>query len=138
MTVMIFSAGLVRRSRVVLSSADFLFTEKIVIVYSDLIGGYDAMKIVVRIYFALLQKLLTLIYTISTLNKCEQFSYPSCRNLLHVQMITDDLINCCCCCWNTQFVNYETVRDLPITHADPFYGFNVLISGDRRWTTCSR
>ena len=136
MTVMIFSSGLVRRSRVALSSAGFLITEKIVVVYSDLIGGYDAMKIVVRIYFALLQKPLTLIYTISTLNKCEQFSYPSCRNLLHVQMITDDLINCCC--WNTQFVSYKRVRDLAITHSDPFYSFNVLISDDRRWTTCSR
>ena len=131
MIIIIFSAGLVRRSQVSVCSRGFLLTKRIVIVYSGFIVGYDAMKIVVLIDFALLQKLLTTIHTISTLNRCEQFWYPSCRNLLHVQMITHDPINYCC--WNTQFVSYVIDRDLLITHYDSFYDFNVLISGNGRW-----
>ena len=61
MTTMIFSGSFVRRSRVDVSSPGFLLTEEIVIVYPGLITGYDAIKIVVRICFALLQNLLTII-----------------------------------------------------------------------------
>ena len=50
------------------------------------------------------------------------------ERLLHVQMTTDDLLNCCC--WNTQLVSYATDRTLPIMLYDPFYDFNVFISGD--------
>ena len=58
-----------------------------------LIAGYDRMKKVVRIYFALLQKLLATIHTIDTLNWCQQFQYPPCANLLHVLLIVHDLLD---------------------------------------------
>ena len=110
-----------------LPGLDSLLTEEIAIVCLNLTADCDAIKTVVRIYFALLQKPLTTVHTISTLNRYEQFWYPSCRNL-RTQMIIHNLINCCCC--NCQFISYAMNRDLSITHSDPFYGFNVFISGD--------
>ena len=57
------------------------------------IAGYDAIRKLGRIYFALLHKLLTTIHTIGTLNSCEQFQYPPCANLLHAHVIVHDLMD---------------------------------------------
>ena len=54
-----------------------------------LIAGYDAIKKLGQIYFALLQKLLTTIHTIGTLNWCQQFRSPPCTNL-HAHVIVHD------------------------------------------------
>ena len=128
---MIFSTGLVRRTQVAVSSHGFLLTEEIVIVQEDLVACYDAMNIVVRIYFALWQKLLTTIQTIRPLNRCEQFWYPSCRNLLHAQIITHYLINCCC--WNSQFVSYATPEicrsRIPIHSTASMFSSMVIVDG---------
>ena len=58
-----------------------------------LIVDYDAIKKVGRIYFALLQELLTTIHTIGTLNFCQQFQYLPCANLLHAHVIVHDLMD---------------------------------------------
>ena len=98
-----------------------------------LIAGYDAIKKLGRIYFALLQELLT---TIGTLNWYQQFQYPPCANLLHAQLIVHDLMDDSF--WNAQFVSYTTNKDLPITHYDPFYGFDVFVGSDGEWMAHSR
>ena len=92
-----------------------------------LIAGYDAIKKLDRIYFALLQELLTTIHTIDMLNWCEQFRYPPCANL-HAHVIVHDLMDGGF--WNGQFLSYVTNRDLWITHYDPFYDFNIFIGSD--------
>ena len=97
-------------------------------VNSKLIAGYDAIKKLGRIYFALLQKLLTTIHMIGTLNWCEEFRYPPCANLLHAHVIVHDLMDGGF--WDAQFFSYATDRDLLIMHYDPFYGFNVLVGSD--------
>ena len=89
-----------------------------------LIAGYDAIKKLGRIYFTLLQELLTTIHTIGMLNWCEQFLDPPCANLLHAQVIVHDLMD------DNQFFSYATNRDLSITHYDPLYGFDVFIGSD--------
>ena len=93
-----------------------------------LIAGYDAIRKLDRIDFALLQKLLTTIHTIRTLNWCEQFRYPPCANLLHAHVIIHDLMDGGF--WNAQLVSYATNTDLLITHYDSSYGFNVFIGSD--------
>ena len=90
---------------------------------SGFIAGYDAIKKLDRIYLALLQELLTTIYTIGTLNWCQQFRSPPCANLLHAHVIVHDLMDDGF--WNGQLFSQATDRDLPITHYDLFYGFNV-------------
>ena len=97
-------------------------------VNSELIVGHDRMKKVVRIYFALLQELLTTIRTIGTLNWCQQFQYPPYANLLHAQLTVRDIMDDGF--WNGQFFSYATDRDLPITHYDPFDGFDVFLGSD--------
>ena len=66
-----------------------------------LIAGYDRMKKVVRIYFSLLQELLTIIHMIGKLNWCQQFRYSPCANLLHARVIVHDLMDDGF--WNGQF-----------------------------------
>ena len=66
-----------------------------------LIAGYDAIRKLGGIYFALLQELLTTIHTIGTLNRCEQFRYSTCANLLHAHVIVHDLMDDDF--WNAQF-----------------------------------
>ena len=65
-----------------------------------LVAGYDGIKTVGRIYFTLLQELLTTIHTIDTLNWCQQFRYPPCANL-HAHVIVHDLMDDGF--WNGQF-----------------------------------
>ena len=101
-----------------------------------LIAGYDAIKNLSRIYFALSQELLITIYTIGTLNWCQKFRYLPCANLLHAQLIVHDLMDDRF--WNAPFVSYATDGDLPITHYDPFYGFNVFVGSDGKWMARSR
>ena len=100
-----------------------------------LITGYDAIKKLDRIYFTLLQKLLTTIYTIGTLNWCQQFQYSPSINLLHAQLIVHDLMDGGF--WDAQFFSCATNRDLSITHYDLFYGFNVFIGSDGWWAAHS-
>ena len=92
-----------------------------------LIAGYDAIKKVVRICFALVQELLTTIHTIGKLNWCQQFQYPPCANL-HAPVIVYDLMDGGF--WNGQFVSYATDRDSSVTYYDPFYGFDVFLGSD--------
>ena len=66
-----------------------------------LIAGYNAIKKLGRIYFALLQELLTTIHTIGTENWCQQFRSPLCANLLHAHVIVHDLMDDGF--WNGQF-----------------------------------
>ena len=96
-----------------------------------LITGYDAIKKLGRIYFALFQELLTTIHMIGTLNWCEEFRYPSCANLLHAHVIVHDLMDGGF--WDVQFGSYATNRDLSITHYDPFYDFDVFVGSDGEW-----
>ena len=114
-----------------LSDLGFQLTERIVVVNPGLIAGYDAIKKLDRIYFVVLQELLTTIHTIGTLNWCQQFRSPPCANLLHPQLIVHDLMD------NGQFFSYATNRDLSIMHYDPFYGFNVFIDSDDWWAAHS-
>ena len=58
-----------------------------------LIASYDAIKELGRIYFALLQELLTTIHTIGKLNWCQQFLYSPCANLFHAHVIVHDLMD---------------------------------------------
>ena len=94
----------------------------------ELSSGYDGIKKVDRIYFALLQELLTTIHTIGTLNCCQQFRYSPCANYLHAKLIVRDFMDGGF--WNDQFVSYATDRDLSVTHYDLFYGFSVFIGND--------
>ena len=117
MIIIVFPANLSWRSRVGVSSLGFLLTDGIVVVYPDPIADDDAIKIVVRIYFALLPKLLTTIHSIVMLKWFQQFRYPPYANLLHVQWIVHDLMDGGF--WNGQFVSYATDRDLLIMQYDP-------------------
>ena len=100
MIIIIFPADLSWRSRVGVCSPDLFqilassCLRRIVVANPGLIAGYDRMENVFRIYFALLQELLTTQWTRkSTLNWCQRFQYPPYANLLHTQLIVHDLMD---------------------------------------------
>ena len=64
---------------------------------SELIAGYDAIKKLDRIYFALDNTM----DTKGTLNWCQQFRYSPCANLPHAYVIVHDLMGGGF--WNGQF-----------------------------------